>query len=178
MLHEPSKLLIRLIVTVFQHFPHTVPPQKGQLPLIPDTEGRIYVQAVIMAADDIQAEAVNGGNLCLGDQGCLEPQMLVLRTFLQLLLHCGAYPLPHLSRSCIGKRHYQQLVNIQGTVSFAYHPDDTFHQHGRLTAARCRGHQKVPVSAVYNLLLFTGPIHCHLFPHLLQIPIPPRFPQA
>ena len=123
-----------------------------------------------MAAYDVQTEAVNGGNLGLGNQGCLEPQMLVLRAFLQLLLHRSSNPLPHLRRSRIRKCHYQQLVHIQRMFSFTYHLDDTLHQHGCFAAAGSRGHQKVPVPAVYYLLLFTGPIHCH------QLPIPPRFP--
>ena len=131
-----------------------------------------------MASDDIQAEAVNGGDHGLGYQGCLKPQMLILRVLLKLFLHSRPNPFTHLSRSRIGKGHYQQLVNIQWMVTLAYHPDDTLHQDRCLAAAGCSGHQKVPVPAVNYLLLFFSPFYCHRSP----LPPPgifaPRYPQA
>ena len=131
-----------------------------------------------MAPYKIEAKAVNGGNLSLGNQGCLKPQMLILRVLLKLFFHRLPNSLTHLRSSRIGEGHYQKLVNIQGMISLAYHSNDTFHQYGRLSAASCCRYQKISVSALNHLKLPLSPCHCHLSHLPFPDRSPPRFPPA
>ena len=132
LLHKSREVLSPLLVAPLQHLLHHIRPQQGQLPLVSDAEGRVYLQAAVVVADQVQAEAVDGGDLGLGDQGRLKPQMLVLRPGGQKLVHRRADPLPHLRSSSVGEGHHQQLVDIERVLPLADDADDPLHKHRRL----------------------------------------------
>ena len=127
LLHKIQKGLLSLLVLVLQHLLHHIRPQKGQLSFIPNPETGVNVQSMIMVPNQVQAEAVDGGNLGLGNQSRLKPQMLILRLFGQFPVNGGPDSLPHLGRRRVGEGHHQKLVNAQRVFPLADHLDDPLH---------------------------------------------------
>ena len=138
-----------------------VPLQQPDLALIRHPEIRIQPDLVEMVADQIQTEAVDGGDLGMVDEGELPDQMGVLR----LLLHCPgkgkADPLPHLRGGGAGKGHHQKPVDVHGMNGILHHSDDPFYQNGRFAAARGGGDQHALSPRVDGFLLFLCKCHCH-----------------
>ena len=138
-----------------------IPLQQPDLSLIRHPEIRIQSDLVEMVADQIQAEAVDGGDLGMVDEGELPDQMGVLR----LLLHCPgkgkADPLPHLRGGGAGKGHHQKPVDVHGMNGILHHSDDPFYQNGRFAAARGGGDQHALSPRVDGFLLLLCKCHCH-----------------
>ena len=91
-----------------------------------------------MLPKELQTEAVDGGDPRMVDQAGLALQVPVPWLLLQPLFQGIPDPLPHLCRRRIGKGHDQKPVNVHRMVRVRHHADDPFHQHRRLSAARCR----------------------------------------
>ena len=111
-LHKPREALIPGGIALLQDLPHHICLQKGQLPLVPDPEGRINIKGVVMVPDNMEAEAIDCGNLGLGNESRLEPEVLISRILPKALIHRCLDPLPHLRRRRVGKGHNQKAVNI------------------------------------------------------------------
>ena len=159
-LHKPQKSRIRRFIMVFQQLLHHVSLQQHQFSLVADAESRVQVQAAEMLPDQVQAKAVDGGNLRIGHQRRLYLQMGIFRPFLQPLFNGLENPFPHFRRGGIGKGHHQQLVQICRIRRVGNQLQNPFHQHRGFSAAGGGGHQQIPIAGLDHLFLFFRPVHC------------------
>ena len=160
-LHKPGKFLIPGLIVVLQQLFHHGAAKQEEFPFIPHTKSRIDVQLVIVLPDDSQTEAVNGRNPGVGNHGRLHLQMTVFRVLLQFFIDGQKDALPHLIRRRLRKCHNQKLIDVQGILSLRDHADNPLHQNRCLSAARCRGNEKIAVSAFNDRLLFFCPVNRH-----------------
>jgi hypothetical protein len=95
----------------------------------------------------IKAEGMNSGNTGFPQKSKLPSEILlnlkvsVILCFLQYTAQGSTYPLPHFSRSSIGKSNNKQPVNIHGVLrvcNLFYYP---FNQHRRLTGSCSSSYQ-------------------------------------
>ena len=100
-----KKPLAFLLILLLQQLSKHLLAQKLKFPLLSGAKARLYINSVKMILHNRQTEAVNRGNPSIMYQSCLLFQMLIVRTFYQLLLDRPPNPLLHLSGSSFGKCH-------------------------------------------------------------------------
>ena len=151
--------------------------EKLHLSFIPQTEIRVEIYGMKIIPDNRKAEAVNGRDLCMVDQSQLFLQVHIVRAAFYLFLNCLPDPLLHLTGSCIGKGHHQQMIDIHRRVLIANHGNDALYQYCCFSRTGCRRYQDISVSQINDLLLFLRPSYCC---HLFRSPPPfsSRYPPA
>ena len=93
-----------------------------------------------MLSQQMQAEAVDGGDLGILNQNRLLLQIFIIRLFRQLLFNGVKNPLSHLGGSGFRKCHHKKSLYISRMLLVCNHLNNTLHKNGRLPASRCGGY--------------------------------------
>ena len=153
-----------------EHFVEFLAGTHLGLHLIHLSESRVETYIIEIVAKQKGAETVDRCYLSIMNKRRLALQMTILRIALKSLFYSRRNLLSHLRSSSLCKSHYKKTIHIKGFIPISDHLYYPFDEDGRLTAARRRRNQYVPVSQVDYLLLTVSKshsAHISLSSHLL-----------